>query len=288
MLSARRRLLIWGASHRREFPWRQTRDPWHILVSEVMLQQTQTQRVVGPFGEFTKRFPTPAACAAAPLAEVLRAWSGLGYNRRARNLHRAANQVVQHHGGVLPGDLDGLLELPGVGQYTARAVLSFAFGADVGAVDTNAGRLLSRGLAGHPLGPRQSQDLADALVQKGRSWELNQTVFDLGATVCTRRRPRCSQCPLQTVCTWAQSGWSDPDPAHTTAFSTRPQSPFAGSDRQGRGRLVAALRTGPVAEDAVAELAGWGDDPARAARILQDLVGEGLIRRCPGGRLELG
>jgi A/G-specific adenine glycosylase len=135
----------WGTelgsgSRRPELPWRSTRDPWSVLVSEVMAQQTQVARVVPAYQRFLVAFPTPAACAAAPLAAILRAWAGLGYNRRAKSLHRAAIVVVDRHGGRVPGTLDDLLGLPGVGPYTARAVLAFAFGADVGVVDTNAGR----------------------------------------------------------------------------------------------------------------------------------------------------
>jgi A/G-specific adenine glycosylase len=133
-------LLGWSEASRRDLPWRRTRDPWEVLVSEAMLQQTQVARVVPRYAAFLERFPTPAACAAAPVADVVRAWAGLGYNRRAVNLHRLATAVVQLHGGRLPADLPGLLALPGVGAYTARAVLAFAFGADVGVLDTNAAR----------------------------------------------------------------------------------------------------------------------------------------------------
>ena len=137
-------LLAWGAWYLRDLPWRETRDPWAILVSEVMAQQTGVDRVIPYWHDFLARFPTPAACAAAPVGDVVRLWSGLGYNRRAVNLHRCAVAVVERHRGTLPDDLASLLALPGVGPYTGRAVLAFAFERPVGVVDTNVGRVLAR------------------------------------------------------------------------------------------------------------------------------------------------
>ena len=145
-------LLEWGGRHRRDLPWRRTRDPWAVLVSEVMTQQTQVDRVVPRYHRFLERFPTVAACAAAPVADVITEWAGLGYNRRPLNLHRAAVAVVEHHGGRLPRDLDALRRLPGVGPYTARAVLAFAYGDDVGIVEVNTARVLARAFAGRRLG----------------------------------------------------------------------------------------------------------------------------------------
>jgi A/G-specific adenine glycosylase len=147
----------------RDLPWRATRDPWAILVSEVMAQQTGVDRVVGYYHAFLDRFPTAAACAAAPAGDVVRLWAGLGYNRRAINLHRCAATVVERHGGVLPDGLDALLALPGVGPYTARAVLAFAFEQSVGVVDTNVGRVLAR-WEGRSLGRAEAQSMADTLV----------------------------------------------------------------------------------------------------------------------------
>ena len=161
-------LLSWGAGRRRDLPWRRTRDPWSILVSEVLLQQTQAGRVVPHHQAFLNRFPTPAACAAAPVAEVVRAWAGLGYNRRAVNLHRTATAVVERHGGALPTELDALLALPGVGPYTARAVLAFAFERDVGLVESNTGRVVAR-LAGRPLRAVETQGLADTSCPRARA-----------------------------------------------------------------------------------------------------------------------
>jgi A/G-specific adenine glycosylase len=257
-----------------------------VLVSEVMLQQTQALRVVGPYRSFVARFPTPAACAAAGAAEVVRAWEGLGYNRRALYLQRAAVALVEHHGGEVPADLGALRALPGVGAYTARAVLAFAFEQDTGVVDTNVARLLARAVAGRPLRPAAAQALADELVPAGRGWEFNQSLFDLGARHCTSKDPDCDGCPLARWCAWAGRGRPDPDPAVGSAGSSRPQSRFAGSDRQGRGRLVAALRRGPVRAGSLATAAGWPDDPARARRAAEALVAEGFAR-WSGGSLVL-
>src|SRR5258705_6878988 len=157
-------LLPWWRANGRDLPWRRTRDPWAVLVSELMLQQTQVPRVVTRWQPFLDRFPTVAACAAAPAGDVVRAWAGLGYNRRALNLHRCATTTVERHGGELPDELDALLALPGIGPYTARAILVFAHGRDVGLVDTNAGRFVARALAGRSLSSRAAQDLADGAV----------------------------------------------------------------------------------------------------------------------------
>ena len=238
-------LLGWGDANRRDLPWRQTRDPWSVLVSELMLQQTQVPRVVPRWREFLDRFPTPAACAGAAVGDVVRAWAGLGYNRRAVNLHRAATVVVACHGGALPDDLEGLLGLPGIGPYTARAVLVFAFERDVGLVDTNAGRFVARALAGTAVAPRSAQALADAAVPAGAGWRWGQAVFDLGAGLCTRARPACDRCPLAGLCAWSRAGWPEPDPVSGSAGISARQSTFDGSDRQGRGRLVDAS-AGPL------------------------------------------
>jgi A/G-specific adenine glycosylase len=279
-------LWAWAEGARRDLPWRRTRDPWAVLVSELMLQQTQVARVVPRYQAFLARFPTPAVIAAAPVADVVRAWAGLGYNRRAVNLHRAAVVVVERHGGRLPATVAELVALPGIGRYTARAVLAFAYEADVGVVEVNSARVLARAAAGRPLAPAEAQALADALVPPGRGWAWNQAMLDLGATVCTKSAPRCGACPLAACCAWAATG--GPDPAVGSAGAGGRQSAFAGSDRQGRGRLVDALRHGPVAVGDVAEAAGWPGDPARAARVAAGLVADGLavaeagVLRLPG------
>jgi A/G-specific adenine glycosylase len=275
-------LLAWGDEVRRDLPWRRSRDPWAILVSELMLQQTQVDRVLPRYLEVLERFPTPQACASATTADVVRAWAGLGYNRRAINLHRAATAIVEDHGGQVPGDLEQLLALPGVGPYTARAILAFAFEEDHGVVDTNAARFLSRAVAGERLGPRAAQRLADEQVPDGEGWAWNQAVLDLGATVCTKRTPRCDVCPLRANCAWARSGFPYPDPAEGSAGTSGKQSRFDGSDRQGRGRIIQALRTGPVEIERVPDVAGWCDDPDRARRVADRLVIDGLAEYVDG------
>jgi A/G-specific adenine glycosylase len=272
-------LLEWWEANGRDLPWRSTRDPWAVLVSELMLQQTQVPRVLVRWQPFLDRFPDPATCAAASVADVVTAWQGLGYNRRAVNLHRCAVEVVTRHGGALPEDLDALLDLPGVGPYTARAVLVFAFEHDIGLVDTNAGRFLARAGAGEPLGRRAAQELADSLVPPNRGWAWGQAVFDLGALVCTRQRPACERCPIAGVCAWDGAGRRGLDPALGSAGVSTTQTRFEGSDRQGRGRLVDALRRGPVPLVGLAEAAGWPADPERTERITEGLVRDGLAVR---------
>ena len=274
--------MAWAGRARRDLPWRSTRDPWAVLVSELMLQQTQVVRVVPRWHAFLARFPSPSACAAAAVGEVVRAWEGLGYNRRAVSLHRAAAAVVEDHGGDLPRDLGALLDLRGVGPYTARAVLAFAFEVDVGLVETNTARVLARAVAGRALSPAGAQVAADALVPAGRGWAWNQAMVDLGATVCTRRAPACGRCPVAASCAWAGAGWPDPDPAEGTAGAGGRQSTFAGSDRQGRGRLVDALRKGPVALADLPAATGWPADPDRAHRIALTLLADGLAQESAG------
>jgi A/G-specific adenine glycosylase len=271
-----RAVLDWGAGARRDLPWRRTRDPWAILVSELMLQQTQAPRVVPKFDSFMARFPTVAACAAASVGDVVDAWHGLGYNRRAVNLHRTATAVCERHEGVLPDDLDALLALPGIGPYTARAVLVFAFERDIGLVDTNAGRFVARALAGRAVNAKEAQALADAAVPPGDAWAWGQAVFDLGAAVCTKRAPSCDRCPAVACCSWANAGCPLPDPVVGSAGVSKGQSPFNGSFRQGRGRIVAALRAGPLDADAIAVAAGWPDQPARADDAVASLIADGL------------
>ncbi len=272
----RRALLDWFAVHGRDLPWRHTRDPWAIVVSEFMLAQTQVARVVGRYESFLEQFPTVEDCAGAPVGEVIAAWAGLGYNRRAVNLHRSATRVCEVHHGEVPATLDELLSLPGVGPYIARAVLVFAYDHDVGVVDTNVARVLAR-WQGRPLTRAEVQHNADDLVPAGTAWAWNQALFDLGATVCVARSPRCDACPVRKWCRWA--GRDDvADPIIGTAGTGSRQSRFAGSDRQGRGRLVDALRTGPVSAEpaGLAEVMGWPGDPDRAERVAAALVADGL------------
>ena len=267
-------VLAWWAGDRRDLPWRRTRDPWAVLVSEVMLQQTQVDRVIPKWTAFLDRFPDPARCAAAPVRAVIDAWAGLGYNRRGVALHRCARVVVDEHDGRLPMDLAALLALPGIGPYTARAVLAFAGEQDVAVVDTNVARVLAR-QAGRPLRLVEVQADADALVPSGQGWAWNQAMLDLGATVCRARAPDCGRCPVATSCAWR--GGAGPDPAVGSAGVSGRQSRFEGSDRQGRGRLVDALRHGPVSD--VPTATGWPEDPERAERVAQTLVADGLAVR---------
>ena len=198
-------LLAWGEPQLRDLPWRAVRDRWQILVAEVMLQQTQVARVADRWARFLGRFPDPKSCAAAPIGDVVAEWSGLGYNRRAVYLHRAAETVVERHAGVVPDILGDLLNLPGVGPYTARAVLAFADGADVGIVDTNVARVLAR-WSGRRLRPTEVQAMADASVPFGLGWTWNQTLLDLGAVVCRARNPACTDCPIREGCSWRGRG----------------------------------------------------------------------------------
>jgi len=279
-------LLAWSDLTRRDLPWRRTRDPWAVLVSELMLQQTQVVRVVPKYQAFLDRFPTPAACAAAPAGDVVRMWAGLGYNRRALNLHAAARACVARHGGRLPDTLSELRSLPGIGPYTARAVLAFAFERDVAVLDTNAARVLAR-WEGRRLAPKEAQAAADAVVPVGRGWSWNQAVLDLGATVCTKRVARCDRCPVTAHCAWHLDGHPRPDPSDGSAGTSGRQSTFEGSDRQGRGRLVDALRLGPVVGADLADVMGWPDDPLRAERVAQTLVADGLAEPDGAGGLRL-
>ena len=196
----RRRLLAWYARHARKLPWRGVCDPYAVLVSEMMLQQTQVRRVVDFFPRFLARYPTLEDLAAAPADAVREAWDGLGYYARARNLHAAAREVVATHGGVLPERPEALRRLPGIGRYTAGAVASIAFGINVPAVDTNAARVLRRALGIRRRPPARLWRLAEALVPRGRAADWNQALMDLGATVCTARVPRCASCPVRTSC----------------------------------------------------------------------------------------
>jgi len=279
-------LLHWGEARRRDLPWRRTRDPWAILVSETMLQQTQVARVVPRFVEVMERFPTTAACAAAPVGDLLRLWSGLGYNGRAVRLHAAAGAVEADCGGVFPRTIAELQRLPGVGPYTARAIMAVAFEADVAVVDTNVARTGAR-WSGRSLRPGEVQALADAAVPEGEGWGWNQSLLDLGATVCRARGPQCETCPWARSCSWSAAGRPPPDPASGSAHTSRPQSPFVGSDRQGRGRLVRALGRGPVSAARLSVTMGWPDDEARAARVAAGVVADGLAVRAPGGDYRL-
>lgn len=192
-------LIQWGSGSLRDLPWRRTNDPWRVLVSEVMLQQTSVARVMPKYEAFLEAFPTPGALAEAPLGDALRLWSGLGYPRRCRNLQATAVVLHEQFNDQMPSSLDELLQLPGIGQYTARAVLAFAHRADVAVVDVNVSRVLSR-LEGVPMKARALQNFADELVPQGLGWEWNQVMMDFGARHCTVRSPLCDSCPVRTQC----------------------------------------------------------------------------------------
>ena len=254
-------VLNWGRPRLRDLPWRRTRDPWAILVSEIMLQQTQVARVEQRWQPFLDRFPTASSCAEAPLADVLREWQGLGYPRRAKHLHESATLVTEL--GGFPDDLSGLLRLPGVGQYTARAILVFAYEVDVAVVETNIARLYAR-VAGETLTPKAVQQFADDRLPAGQSWIWNQCLMDLGAVLCRPRNPGCVECPVVSRCAW--HGIEAPDPAVGSSGVSAKQARFEGSDRQARGRLMKALNDGPI------DLASAVDVMLRSPEVTKHLV----------------
>lgn len=243
---SQKRLLAWYTDNYRRLPWRETRDPYSILVSEVMLQQTQAERVVPKYHEFLARFPTLEALADAPASEAIRAWAGLGYNRRALNLQRACRAVVERFGGVMPSDPTDLASLPGIGPYTAGAVACFAFEQDVGFVDTNIRRVIHRLLAGPELPEplmtaREIDQAARDLVPAGRGYPWNQALMELGATICRARMTECERCPLQAEC--------HARPTIQTVLATQPRQTrrsepkFETTSRYYRGRIIDALRS---------------------------------------------
>lgn len=227
-------LLDWYALHQRDLPWRRAPTPYRVLVSELMLHQTQVDRVVPYFERFLGRFPTIAALADASRAVVIQAWAGLGYNRRAVYLHELARIVHERYQDVIPDSFQALRALPGVGDYTAGAVLSIGFGCDVPALDTNADRVIGRFVFGGAAPRRQVAELARVLLPAGRSRDWNQALMDLGSSLCTASAPRCVLCPLRPGCQGA--GLTAP------VVRKRETSPFRETTRYFRGRMLAALR----------------------------------------------
>jgi len=237
LASVRAAVLAWYAVEQRSFPWRGTHDPWAVLVSEVMLQQTQASRVSDRYPAFLARFPTASVMASATDADVLGAWSGLGYNRRALALRRVAQYVTAEG---WPRDVAGLAGLPGIGPYTARAVAALAFGLPVGAVDTNVRRWLVRRFDAHDARPADLQALADALAHppgaptpsaaEAASWM--HASMEFGAGICAQRNPRCDACPIAAGC---------PSRGRAMAVPVPRQAPFAGSLRAARGRILREL-----------------------------------------------
>jgi A/G-specific adenine glycosylase len=302
----RARVLAWFAQAGRDLPWRATRDPYRVLVAEVLAQQTQAARAAAAWPRFLERFPDAATLAAAAPAEVLRAWQGLGYNRRALALRRTAQAVVER--GGWPDTVDELAALPGIGPYTARAVACFALEQPVAPVDTNVARVLARSLAGTDpadLTPAARQRLADQAMPPapegsaapsgspgpprpgapGVAWAWSSALMDVGALHC-RPRPRCGGCPLELTCRWRALGPDAPPPRK------RAQAPFARSDRRWRGAVVRALAAAPegleraaladqVQAAAADRPAGWFDT------LLARLESEGMVATGADGRLRL-
>ncbi len=272
----RRPLMRWYRAHgRHRLPWRQTHDPYAVLISEVMLQQTQVDRVLPHYEAWLARWPTTTALASASPADVIRAWQGLGYNRRALALHRACRVVVEQHGGSVPVDPGALSALPGVGAYTAMAVACFAGGIRTTVVDTNVGRVLARVLLGRATlaeaGTAKVSATANHLLPRRGTRAHNLALMDLGATVCSARDPHCDRCPLRARCTWLRLG---SPPAVATS---RPAPPFAQTARFARGRIVDALRSASILS---AEEVGEALPAIHAGKLavyLDALENDGLI-----------
>jgi A/G-specific adenine glycosylase len=234
----RLRLLAWYAANARSLPWRGQSDPYAILVSEYMLQQTGVDRVEPAYRRFLERFPTFEALARAARVDVLRAWAGLGYNRRAIHLQECARQVVAHHAGRLPSDVESLRHLPGVGPYTLAAIRSFVFREDVAALDTNVRRVVQRLRLGGTGDAAAVARAANELVPKGRSADWNQALMDFGSVMCTAKSPACLICPLRDVCAFI----AQPEGTSPARKIAEPSEPYVGSRRYYRGRIVACLR----------------------------------------------
>ncbi len=272
----------WYAAGHRELPWRHPDYPaWGILMSEIMLQQTPIARVIPRLAEWLARWPTPAALAAVPPGEAVRAWDRLGYPRRALNLHAAAVAITVRHGGTMPSDVDALLELPGVGPYTARAVAAFAYGVRTPVVDTNVRRVLARALGGQaepgPTRTRAELSTMDAILplDPARARLTNAGAMELGQVVCTARSPLCEGCPLAASCAWRAVGYPEYDGPPAAR-----QKKFEGSDRQVRGLILRELRAAdiPVTGDALTAL--W-PDATQLERALAGLLRDGLAAGDP-------
>jgi A/G-specific adenine glycosylase len=253
-------LLQWYAAEQRDLPWRTTPDPYAILVSEIMLQQTQVDRVLPKYHQFLTTFPTLADLAAASTADVISAWVPLGYNRRAVSLQAIARQVMAEYNGRIPDTIDELLKLKGIGRYTAGAIACFAYRKQVATVDTNIRRVLHRIFLGleHPtprLHDTQMLTFAEQVLPVGEAYNWNQALMDLGATICTSNNPQCTRCPLQAHCSaYAEMGQHSLFPSGTVLRQLRKvaekkvpyqSQPFTSSNRYFRGRTVALLRSLP-------------------------------------------
>lgn len=266
----RRALLAWFRVHGRDLPWRRTADPYRILVSEVMLQQTQVDRVIPKYEAFLRKFSTLRVLAKASQAAVVKLWHGLGYNRRAMMLHKLAKKIGS---GAVPQDYAALVRLPGVGSYTAEAVRAFAFRApDAAPVDTNIERIVKRVFRAHPKRREAIQNLARELLPRD-VWSWNHAMMDLGATVCTARAPKCDVCPIRALCASYPCAGDD--------VKKRPQKKFEGSDRMYRGRIVARLRGRAYDVDTLQKLVELDDDE-RFGRLVDSLLREGLLLQKDG------
>ena len=273
-------LTAWFARNARDLPWR---DPefgaWGVLVSEFMLQQTPVARVIPLLEAWLTRWPTPAALAADSPAEAVRLWANLGYPRRALWLHRAASEITERHDGVVPRDVEALLALHGVGDYTARAVAVFAYGDRHPVVDTNTRRVLARAVRGRSQpdspSPRDLVTMEHVLpADEAAAAIVNAAAMELGALVCTARAPRCAECPLRDVCSWRLAGYPD------TGDGRRKQARYEGSDRQTRGAILRVLRThGAFPADEV--IADW-PDAAQRDRAIDSLIADGLAEASHG------
>lgn len=277
-------VVAWFDEHARDLPWRAPdRTPWGVLVSEVMLQQTPVVRVEPAWRAWLARWPTPADLAAAPTADVLRAWDRLGYPRRALRLQECARVLVERHGGRVPDDEEALLALPGIGAYTAAAVRAFAFGRRAVVLDTNVRRVLARAVDGEALpAPTQTRaevERARALVPADDATAARWAAasMELGALVCTARSPRCETCPLVSSCAWVAAG----RPGDVHAHRRRTQA-WHGTDRQVRGRVMALLRESPVPVPEPVLDEAWPATPQRA-RALAGLLADGLVVEVAAG-----
>jgi len=259
------RLLDWYAVNRRALPWRGDTDPYRVLVSEVMLQQTGVERVKDYYRRFLDQFPDFASLAAAPRVDVLKVWGGLGYNRRAVYLHDCARAVVERHDGQLPADPVALARLPGVGPYTLAAVLCFAFGQDVATVDTNIQRVLGRAVFGGEATRDQIHRVASTLLPVGRAAAWNQALMDFGSLQCTARNPKCLFCPLNECC----AAVAQPQVSQTRRVAEL-REPFVGSRRYLRGRIVARLRDlAPLATVPLESFANLLPTPVDRIRLIE-------------------
>jgi A/G-specific adenine glycosylase len=270
-------VLEWYAANGRNLAFRRTSDAWAVLVSEVIAQQTQASRAAEAWERFVVQFPTPAALAAVSPSVVIRAWRGLGYNRRAIALRAAAIAIVEDHGGLVPDSLDALVRLPGVGPYTARAVLAIAFNRPVAALDTNIARVLGRAfLDGVSALPRRElQRLADGLVPPGRAAAWTHALMDVGAAFCRKRDPRCGACPVVARCRYAAAG----RPAPKLEKGSTRSKPFPSTRRWLRGRIIDRLRDAPDGT--------WVSFDAPIDRHSVEAVREELVRLRAEHMLEL-